>query len=353
MMGTDTLRETTKQLLSLPDKKYITFLWHGGEPLLMGVDFYKKAVEFQKEYANGKEIKNTMQSNAILINDSYLDFFEENRFSVGSSMDGPEHIHNMNRIYQDGSGSFKDVLSGLEKIWARNKKIRERTPKGERPHHLGGGVITILTKKNIERLDEIYEFFKSRKLSFKLNPLIKSGNALNNYEDFGIGPSEYGEALVKLFDKWYNEPGEGIDIDPLSQIIGDLITRKPHSCSFSKNCGESFISIGPRGDIYPCGRFDGDLKNRLGNIHTSSLEKLIQLNKTSKMELKSCKNIKSCMDCSYEDICNSGCRHNAYMVRGKLTDKDFYCASYKMLFKHIEEKIMPELETAKVKGGKK
>lgn len=350
-MTLETLRETTNQLLSIPGKNEITFLWHGGEPLLMGLPFYEKAIQYQTEFNRDKKIKNNIQSNVCLINDDYLDFFEKHRFSIGSSLDGPEEIHNDTRPYKNGSGSFGKVWNNLSKIRDRNKRIKQKTRIGEAPIHLGGGVITILTKRNIGRIMDIYEFFKAHNFSFKLNPLIKSGQALNVYEDMGIGADEYGEALIKLFDRWYYETEEGIDVDPLSDIMGNLITGSPSGCNFSENCRESFVSIGPKGDVYPCGRFDGDIKFWMGNVHQTTLSDIILKSASAEFALRGPNNVTGCEGCKYKRICNSGCVHNAYMVRGNVSDKDFYCASYKLLFSHIERAISPELNNAEIGGG--
>lgn len=350
-MNSQTLENMTRELTSIPGKEEINFLWHGGEPLLMGIDFYKSAVEFQKKHQNGREIRNTMQSNAILVNDDYLDFFEENRFHIGSSLDGPEEIHDLNRVYGDGSGSFRDVWVGLQKIWERNKEIRRRKKEGEKPFHMGGGVITILTKRNIGRINEMYDFFKANNLSFKINPLIRSGKACGNYEDMGIGPAEYGHALVQLFDRWFDETEEGIDVDPLSEILGDLMTGKSSSCSSCESCVDGFISVGPRGDVYPCGRFDGIKEYWLGNINESSLSQIINSETHMRMASRRSDNITSCLVCPYRNICNSGCMHNAYMVRGKIEDNDYYCASYRILFEHIEKALDGELLKVKSEKG--
>lgn len=351
-MDSATLENMTRKLMTLPDRDRIHFIWHGGEPLLMGLDFYKQAVGLQKKYGPDKRVENGMQSNATLVDEAVLDFCEEYDFNIGSSLDGPEEIHDLTRVYCDGQGScrgsFKDVWRGIQLIRARNEAIKKRTPAGEKPKHLGGGAITILTRLNIDRLDDIYNFFKANKISPKINPLIKSGKARVGYEDLGIGPAEYGQALVKLFDRWFYEEESGIDVDPLSTILGNLMTGKPVSCSFGESCRNSFISVGPKGDVYPCGRFDGVREYWLGNINEQSLPTILE-SKTHKMMFdRGRETVTGCSSCEYGKICNAGCMHNAYMQRGQIGDKDYYCASYKILFKHLETALNLELDKAVV-----
>jgi len=289
-----------------------------------------------------------IQSNATLITDNFLDFFEKNNFHLGSSLDGPEDIHNLTRIYPDGRGSFKDAWAGIQKIKQRNKALEKRVSGSERPQHLGGGAIVILTRKNINKIEEIYNFFKFNKMPIKINPLIRAGKAKELYEDLSIGAKEYGKCLLKLFDKWFYEKEEGIDIDPLSDILGNLMTGKPVGCNFGSSCREGFISIGPDGDIYPCGRFDGLKKYWLGNINKDKLSDVLKSKKHEVMLNRNFKTVKGCFSCNYSNICNAGCMHSAFLRRGNLNDRDYYCPSYKILFEHLEKAITLEIQKAKV-----
>ncbi len=344
-MSSKTLENFIEQMLSIPGKDNVHFIWHGGEPLLMGLDFYREAVNIQNRLNKNKKIDNCMQSNATLIDDKVLDFCEEYNFDIGSSLDGPEEIHNLTRVYSDGRGSFKDVWKGLQMLKQRNAELRKRAKEGEHPKYLGGGAITILTSKNIGRINEVYDFFKTNKMSIKINPLIKSGKAKNNFEELSIGPKEYGKSLVKLFDSWFYEKEKGIDVDPLSSILGNLMTGKPVNCNFGESCRNSFISVGPLGDVYPCGRFDGVKEYWLGNVNETSMDKMI--NSKSHLSMSKRK-VEECSPCKYNKICNSGCMHNAYMKKGSIQDKDYYCASYKILFEHLDKALNLELEKARV-----
>jgi uncharacterized protein len=345
-MSQRTLEKMIEQVGLLPHVKSVHFIWHGGEPLLMGLDFYRQVVDLQTKYLSGKYVKNGMQSNATLVNDETLSFCEKYDLDIGSSLDGPKEIHNLTRVYGNGKGSFDDVWRGIQMIQSRNEKIRKSTPKGKQPRHLGGGAITILTKHNLDRLEEVYDFFKTNNMGMKINPLIKSGKATGSYEELGIGPAEYGSALVSLFDRWFNEEERGIDVDPLSGIMNSLITKKPSSCNFGESCRNKFISIGPQGDVYPCGRFDGIREFWLGNLNEMSLFELIQSEKNQTLRKRTADTVEGCLSCEHKGICNAGCMHNAFMQRGNVNDKDYYCASYKLLFDHLTKTMNKELERA-------
>ena len=341
--------------------KSVSFIWHGGEPLLIPLDFYKNAKELQEKFflqttpaeiinkiAERKKggdkkskglkrmyhpITNGFQSNGTLITDAVLDFCEEYDFDIGFSLDGPKEINDKTRYFKNNESAFKKILRGIKK--AKKRKV-------------GGGAIVVVNKLNINHLTKIYEFAKKEDINLKLNPLIKSGNACKNYEDLGISPREYGNAMVDLFDKWFYD-SDNLRLDPFEELIGNILTENPWGCNYSTSCQNSFISVGPQGDVYPCGRFDGVKEFQIGNINENSMEEIINNAKRKQLQNRA-DNLKVCQPCEYKKICNSGCMHNAYMSRGRITDRDYYCASYKILFKHISEKIGVELDKAKVGG---
>lgn len=348
-MDSKTVETMLSKLLTMPDRERVTFIWHGGEPLLMGLDFYRHVGDVQRTLGKGKEIRNLIQTNCTLVTDAVLNFCEDNDFHIGSSMDGPREIHDLTRVYPNGAGSFDAVWRGVQMTRERNKLFRKRGKEGKQAGYLGGGVIVVLNRHNVDRLDEIYDFFRSHRIPIKVNPLIRSGRARLDYEDLSIGPAEYGQALVKLFDRWFTEPETSIDVDPLSDILGDLMTGVPTGCSSGKTCRDGFISIGPNGDIYPCGRFDGIAEYHLGNIREADITEVMNGGRNAVMARRGTRDVDpSCESCKYRSLCNSGCMHNGYTQAGNVLDKDFYCPSYKMLFRHLETALDMELSKAAV-----
>ncbi|MFT4261243.1 MAG: radical SAM protein [Candidatus Woesearchaeota archaeon] len=324
-----------------------SFIWHGGEPLLMKSSFFEKIVELQdphtsfetnigrfkhddKEYVFVNDsvysANNSIQSNGSLLTKDLAKQLYDLGYHLGTSLDGPCPINNLTRSLKNGEGSFDAIYKGSE--IAKEAGI-------------GGGIITVLNKNNVHKVEELYEFYKEKNLSPKVNPLIKSGSAAINYEDLGITPREYGEAMIKFFDLWYNDKDSKINIDPLDEIIGNLYYGTTSSCNFTDNCQENFISIGPQGDVYPCGRFDGIKEFKLGNINDQNLNEMLDSDLRKTLLSRNSDYIDGCNTCEYKPICNSGCMHNAYTHSGNILEKDYYCGAYKMIFKHIE-KVMGE-----------
>jgi uncharacterized protein len=343
-MDSNTLELAIKNVMTLPGKKYFRWIWHGGEPTLMGIDFFKEAVSIQNRYLDDRKVINCIQTNATLLNGEYIDFFDKNKFTVSSSLDGPEEIHNLTRVYPNGKGSFKDAWKGIQLIKEKNKELE----KSGKNYHIGKGVACVLSKSNIDRVFDIYSFFLENNIPITLNPLIDFFGKNSHTHGLGIDNNEYGVALIKLFETWFYEDDIGIEVRPFSYILKSFISNKPNICLFDNSCREQFISIDSIGNVYPCGRFGGIDDFLLGNIHEQSLIEIINSNKHFEMKNRKIENIDDCKTCEYGKLCNAGCMFNAYMRDASSLTKDYYCESYKFLFDHIKMALIKELKNSEV-----
>lgn len=310
------------------------WIWHGGEPLLMGVDFYKTVKEVQDFYrTKGKKFSNGIQTNGTLIDEELINFCEQNKdFHLGLSIDGPEYLHDQTRVYKNKKGSFNEVLN-------KQKLLRGKG--------IGGGAICVISSKNINYPAELYSFFKEEQINVKFNPLISSGRANENITELEITPKQYGDFLSKLWDI-YNEDVKReeklvIQIDPFMEVLGNLGTNRPLGCNYSTSCRNNFISIGPQGDIYPCGRFDGIKEFRMGNVNDNTIEEAMNSPINTQLKKRNLEDVTSCSRCDFGKVCNSGCMHNAYLS-GNIRGKDPYCTSYKILFQGMKKVLDSEIE---------
>ncbi len=306
------------------------YIWHGAEPLTAGIEFYKKARKLQKSFEKDHTIKNSIQSSGVLLTPKFADFLVEEKFGIGFSLDGPEHVHNKTRIYRTGVGSFKDVMRGINLM----------TERGMKP-----GVIAVLSKESLPFLDEIYDFFKEEGLDFKINPIMKCGYAKNS--QLHLSPQERVHAITHLFDRWFFDLKEGhqVEYGNMMSIAKAMFTKEGTSCDMLPSCQESFISVGTEGTIYPCSRFS-DKETFYGNIHqTDSFQEIIDSPLRKKHLNRFEKNL-SCQKCDYDFLCYSGCMHNAY-VEGNIFDKDPNCGSNKKIYEHISKRIIDQLDADK------
>ena len=295
----------------------VKFIWHGGEPLLLGRDFYQQVVSMLGDFP-GLQAQNTLQTNGTLLDEEWMEFFKRNDFRIGVSLDGPEVLHDKQRIFVNGRGSFQEV-------WQNYQRLREYQP--------NAGVVAVVTSRTLELADEFYEFFKRNRIPVKLSPLVppKGGHVLEKFG--GISPKEYGDFLMYIFHKWVSEPEFLFSIDPLFGVVRSFITGKPQSCVFSGEC-EHFLAIEPNGAVTICGRWSAS-EMYLGNINHDSLHEIYQAMADHFTKHRSLVGRK-CIDCKYFPICHGGCSYLSFSKRGRLDDKDFYCEAYQALFKEVE-----------------
>ena len=185
IMSEQLLAQSIEKVSKYADSSH--WIWHGGEPLLMGLNFFIMVKDIQDFYRKiDKKFCNGIQSNGILVNEDIIEFIERTKdFYIGTSLDGPEEINNKTRVYGDGHGSFQDIMRGINLLKRRK---------------LGGGAICVINANNVNYPVELYNFFKSNNINIKLNPLIKSGRTNENLPELWITPKQYGEFLLRIWD---------------------------------------------------------------------------------------------------------------------------------------------------------
>lgn len=329
-MGWETVKNTIIKSIDFIDYTTpVNFIWHGGEPLLMGLEFYGEVLKLQKEYSKGKTVHNSLQTNGTLTDKETLIFLDNNNINVGISLDGPAIIHDQQRYFKNDSGSFEDVFNSL--------MICRSIRKGKS----NVGALAVFTNNTFSHLPEFYEFFRDNRINVKINPLIMSGRALinkNASDKLFVTPEQYGMALIYLFDRWISEKELIFTIEPFYQIIYSILNKKSMLCTFQNDCFERYISILPSGDIVPCGRWESE-QYLYGNINQNSINSAFDSMAFHEFKDKRRMVKIKCGNCRYFEICNGGCPFSGYMQYGEISDKDYYCLSYKMLFKHIEKAL--------------
>lgn len=343
IMNKTTLENSIKKIAFFNGKGLEScFIWHGGEPLLVGLDFYKEVIRIQRELGEEYKFKNGIQTNGTLITEETADFFKNNDFSVGLSLDGPKEINDRNRLYKrsrNGNNStFADVLKSIELL--KKKEINL-------------GIVVVVNKYNVNELPLIYQFLKEYKLDARVNPIFNSGRAIENYEEVGISQEEHTSSMLELINMWTNDQ-QPISLTFFEEIIKALLPGKnSHSCVLADSCQKRFISIGPQGDVYPCGELDGIREFRYGNINENSLENILTSPLRRKL-LERAEKIEECKGCEYKKFCYGGCMSYAYAITGNIMNKDPHCPTYQKLFEYILVKfdhIFKNLNFREVKNG--
>lgn len=291
------------------------FAFQGGEPTLAGLPFFEKLVRLQKERGrDGHNISNALQTNGMLIDDSWCRLFKEYNWLIGISMDGPEKIHDSYRFNKAGHGTWKRVMQSMETM---------------QKHGVDFNVLCVVSQANVHQPREIYKFFKSLAIDniqyIPLSEFDGHGNPL----PFTVGAEEYGRFLVETFDLWWPDRRK-MRIRFYDNIAEALAGQKPGSCTMHETC-DSYCVVEYNGDVYPCDFFV-EKDWRLGNIHLDSWAEIARKQKRYSFARNKALAHPECHACEYQTLCHGGCPKSRHAPHRNFNDLDHFCQAYKMIF---------------------
>jgi uncharacterized protein len=308
-----------EKLIRLAQAEYnrVDYIWHGGEPLLCGLNYFEKVLEFQEKYRQpGSVIQNSIQTNGSLITDEYIIFFKDNKFDISISFDGPG-------IFNSLRHNTKNVINIIEKL--QNASVNLAT-------------ISVIHSLNVEHQIEMYEYFKSKKLPMKFNPIFQDGSAIVN-QQYLLEPEQYIRSLKSFYNYWLTDKN-AVPVDPINQYLSLVLRGRGIDCIYG-SCLTHWIGIDHNGDIFPCGR-SYPKEYKLINI-----SEIIYLHEA--FETPSFKNIISqaiirrnkCQNtCKYFGICYGGCNNNALLEHRNMQDNGgFLCEVLQEMFVYVSDSV--------------
>ena len=302
------------------------FAWQGGEPTLMGLDFYKKTVELQKKYGSpGQEVGNSLQTNAILLNDEWCRFLHDNKFLVGVSIDGPKEFHDYYRLDHSGSGTFDKVMRAIDNC--KEYKAEFNT-------------LTLLNAKNVGHPDEVFDFLVGLGTRFlQFIPCVELETATNKITDFSITPQQYGEFLCRIFDRWYEYGPRKLSIRDFDSFLSYYVTGRHTICTFDKQCSQ-YIVIEHSGNAFCCDFFV-EPRWQLGNIFDTPIEKLAVSSKKRTFAWAKRNLCNKCLVCRHLAVCRGGCmKDRAPFDKDNFGKESYFCEGYKRFFDHTMPRFM-------------
>lgn len=312
----------------------VTYAWHGGEPLIAGIDFFRDILIKQREFYKAlpkASYLNTIQTNGTLLTDEWLEFLQTGSFGLGFSYDGPGRA---GKLRMDRNGT--PIGPKLEQTFRRLRKVYQYSP----------GVICVVSRVNVDHPHTIYRHFKDIGLgSFTLSPYF------GWRKELGISPDEYYVFHKEIFDLWIDdsEPFEGIS--PFREIISSCLDGRKFICSWDGRCFGDMVSIEPDGRVFLCGAFYGD-EHCIGNILSDSLDEIFQHpNYIRAMSLQEGV-LAECESCDVFSFCKGGCREMSYYSYGDMSKKDPMCKGRHALVKHIITQFSEAVKRAYCLSGK-
>ena len=341
-MSEETLEAYIRQLIETHRSNQVTVAWQGGEPTLMGVDFYRKAIEFQEKYRKpGMTFENTMQTNGTLLNDEWCQFFKENDFLIGLSLDGPRHLHDAHRVDKGGAPTFDKVMRGLRLL---------------QKHGVEYNILVTVNRLTADHPKEVYRFLrdeaKTEWIQFipvieRMNPdgfnLVQVGDQVSPRS---VRPEQFGRFLIQVFDEWVQNDVGKIYVQTFEAALRNWM-RMPTSgmCVFEKTCGYG-LALEHNGDLYSCDHFV-EPEYLIGNIKEEHMLQMVGSDEQTEFGQDKYDSLpKYCLECPVLFACNGECPKNRFVsTPDGEPGLNYLCAGYKAFFQRVDEpmKIMAML----------
>jgi len=323
MMTEEILESYTRQYIEA-QPEHCVFGWQGGEPLLAGKAFFRKAVEFQNTYAaDGQTKANALQTNGTLLDDEWCEFLAANEFLVGISLDGPPQWHDHFRVDHAGKGSHHRAWKGVELL---------------RKHNVEYNVLVTLNSTNAPHAGDIYRYFTNRGVNYVQFIPILERTADDEPTDFSCTGEQFGRFMLDVFDLWASRDIGRVSERFIDNVLHTLIYGKASMCCYSERCANAHI-LEWNGDFYVCDHFVyKDWK--LGNIMQTPMSQLIKSPRLQQFAALKTEIPATCRDCEYFDLCRGGCPKHHRPIGTDPARWNHYCEGYKMFFREA----LPDLQ---------
>ncbi|HEV2247962.1 MAG TPA: anaerobic sulfatase-maturation protein [Terriglobia bacterium] len=337
-MPNDVLESYIRQYIEAQSLPAVSFAWQGGEPTLLGVDYFRKVVGLQKKYAGGRRIANAFQTNGVLLDDEWGEFLAENKFLVGLSIDGPRELHDCYRVDKGGQPTFDHVMRGLEFL---------------RKHGVEFNTLTVLHRKNSQHPLKVYRFLKEVGSGFiQFIPIVERVAAKPNRDGlvligpgqepaarvsaWSVEPAQYGRFLCAIFDEWVRQDVGRCFVQIFDVALESWLGMDQSLCVFRETCG-SAMAMEHNGDLYSCDHYVYP-EYMLGNILERPLESLAHSTAQQKFGADKRDTLpRYCRECEVRFACNGECpKHRFVRTPDGEAGLNYLCAGYKKFFKHID-----------------
>jgi len=331
------LEQFIKQYIESQRVQHVSFLWQGGEPALMDLDFYKKALFFQRKYGKGKIIENAFQTNGTLLTDEWCRFFHDNQFLIGISIDGPKDLHNQFRVKGKGQETFDDVIKTIEML---------------KKHKVEFNTMTVVNNSNVDYPLEVYHFLKSIGSGFiqfipvveriatdqseSLKLITNEYNGEAQVTDWSVNPVKYGQFLIKIFDEWVKSDVGNYFIQLFDVTLANWVKQPCGLCLFEESCGQAGV-IEHNGDVFSCDHYVYP-QYKLGNIQHNTLFKMMNSTQQHKFGMNKKMNLPNyCFQCDFIEMCNGECPKKRFIqTPDGEQGLNYLCEGYKLFFVHVK-----------------
>lgn len=335
-MDDQVLRQYIRQYIACSPTTEVMFSWQGGEPTLAGLDFYRRVLVYQHQYSNGKIIRNSLQTNGVLINDAWAAFLAQHHFLVGISIDGPKSLHDIYRKNSAGNSVFQQVVDAVKRL---------------QQYQVEFNLLAVVNNETAKAPLEIYHFLTQELAADYLQfiPIVErydqvSGHRFgelihplaaghHNITPWSVSGEAYGHFLITLFDEWVRHDVGKKFVQMFDCTLAAWMGESPGLCVMQPTCGNALV-VEQNGDIYSCDHFVYP-EQRLGNILTGNLDALVHGQQQKKFGEQKAALSPDCRKCEYRFACHGGCPKHRIETRGEYLH-NYLCAGYCAFFRHAE-----------------
>jgi uncharacterized protein len=330
LLGLEIIIPLTQSALSVNKDYETTFIFHGGEPFLLGESYFNKILLVQQlAKTNGQVIKNIVQTNGSLLNEQWIDFLKKSSIGVGISMDGPEEIHNKNRLYRDKSHTYADVMNGVQKL------IDNKIP---------FGVLAVVTEAMLQaRAKKIFDFFASNGIGkyglLPERPPKPYFSSKAKAEQFFLNRKRYSQFMCELYDLWLERDDPQIKVRELGSMMDAMIGGKPTLCIDNGPCIGKIFGVNDNGMIAHCDKFFNDKKFNFGKADEVSIEDILHSEVFEKAQDLEVKLRGKCQACDWFNECKGGCLFDAVLFENSGLENRMDICHTRLIYEHIDQHL--------------
>ncbi|MCX6308652.1 MAG: anaerobic sulfatase-maturation protein [Bacteroidia bacterium] len=332
-MSDQTLEKFIESYIQAQPVPEVLFTWHGGEPLLRDISFYRKALAFQKRYGRGRNIDNALQTNGTLLTDEWCRFFKDNNFLIGISIDGPEHCHDVYRKNNGGRDTFKQVMRGIELL---------------QKHQVEFNTLSVINDYNVDYPLEVYQFFKEIGSQYmQFSPIVEQ---MSNSRTDGLcllppegsddavlaDAKKFGQFYITIFNEWVKKDVGKYYVQLFDATLAGTVGSMPGVCIFGEICGHATV-MEFNGDVYACDHFVFP-EFKLGNIRTHTIYEMAFSQKQLRFGADKRDMLPGqCLQCQFKKLCNGECPKNR-IIKTKSGEPglNYLCEGYYAFWKHTK-----------------
>ncbi|MFQ6078262.1 MAG: anaerobic sulfatase maturase [Thermodesulfobacteriota bacterium] len=321
-MSKKVLEEMIRQFLALR-LPVSCFSWQGGEPTLCGLGFFEEVVKLQMKHGRGRQVvSNALQTNGLLLDKDWCQFFNRYKFLIGLSLDGPQSLHDYYRI-GDSKGSWEGVMQAARLLSDYEAEFN---------------ILAMVTRKSENRARELFYWFVEHGFRYlQFIPCLERLPRGKGLASFSVTEGGYGDFLCSLFDTWWENRDQNVSIRLFDTVLERLVYGRPTLCIFSPSC-RGYLVVEHDGSVYPCDFFVRE-DTRLGNLMETPLEKLFLSMAFRDFGRKKGRLANECQECQWLSFCWGGCQKDRVDSQGGPAARTFFCRAYRQFFSHSMSRL--------------